>query len=169
VVVGGADEREQRRWIALLCALGVLDRARARDIRDRPRRRIGCPARLPRRRPTPTRCAHRWLGCLARARLGGLWSYRARDRPGRSLVLQVAPSVWTAYRTDRPTGISPGTWRLIFAELLCWGVYGLHRSDPRLTVLGWTGVTASVLMLARARGLAQRRPVAPSTTPGSTP
>ncbi len=68
-----------------------------------------------------------------------------------SFVLQVAPSVWTAYRTDRPTGISPGTWLLILAELLCWGVYGMHKSDPRLTVLGWTGVAASVLMLAPAR------------------
>jgi len=68
-----------------------------------------------------------------------------------SFVLQVAPSVWTAYRTDRPTGISSGTWQLIFAELLCWGVYGVHKSDPRLTVLGWTGVAASALMIARAR------------------
>jgi hypothetical protein len=68
-----------------------------------------------------------------------------------SFVLQVAPSVWTAYRTRRPTGISRGTWLLIFAELFCWGVYGVHESDPRLTVLGWTGVFASILMLIRAR------------------
>ena len=54
-----------------------------------------------------------------------------------SFVLQVAPSIWTAYRTDVPTGISPGTWLLVLAELLCWGAYGLHKSDPRLTVLGW--------------------------------
>lgn len=67
-----------------------------------------------------------------------------------SFVLQVSPSVWTAYRTQRPTGISRGTWLLILAELLCWGVYGLHKSDPRLAVLGWTGVAASVLMLIRA-------------------
>jgi uncharacterized protein with PQ loop repeat len=68
-----------------------------------------------------------------------------------SFVLQVAPSVWTAYRTSQPTGISPATWLLILAELLCWGVYGMHKSDPRLTVLGWTGVAASLLMLARSR------------------
>ena len=65
-------------------------------------------------------------------------------------MLQVAPAVWTAYRTDRPTGISRGTWLLILAELLCWGLYGLHESDPRLIVLGWTGVAAGLLMLARA-------------------
>ncbi len=67
-----------------------------------------------------------------------------------SFVLQVAPSVWTAYRTRDPSGISRGTWLLVLAELLCWGIFGLHVSDPRLTVLGWTGVAASLLMLARA-------------------
>lgn len=73
-----------------------------------------------------------------------------------SFVLQVAPSVWTAYRTDRPTGISRETWLLVLAELLCWGIYGLHRADPRLVVLGWTGVAASLLMLARAQYAATR-------------
>jgi uncharacterized protein with PQ loop repeat len=74
-----------------------------------------------------------------------------------SFVLQVAPSVWTAYRTRRPTGISRGTWLLILAELFCWGVYGVHESDPQLTVLGCTGVVASVLMLARAWSSGRRR------------
>ena len=66
-----------------------------------------------------------------------------------SFVLQVAPSVWAAYRTSRPTGISRGTWLLILGELFCWGVFGWHIADPRLTVLGWTGVVASLLVLAR--------------------
>jgi uncharacterized protein with PQ loop repeat len=80
-----------------------------------------------------------------------------------SFILQVTPSVWTAYRTHRPTGISAGTWLLILAELLCWGVFGLYESDPRLTVLGGTGVTASILMLARvwfvSAGRAERESV----------
>jgi len=66
-----------------------------------------------------------------------------------SFVLQVAPSIWTAYRTERPTGISPGTWLLILAELACWLLYGLREGDPRLIALGVTGVSASMLMLAR--------------------
>jgi hypothetical protein len=66
-----------------------------------------------------------------------------------AFVLQVAPSLWTAYRTDRPTGVAYGTWLLILGELCCWLAFGLYRSDPRLTVLGVAGVTASVLMLAR--------------------
>ena len=68
-----------------------------------------------------------------------------------AFVLQVTPSVWTAYRTTRPTGISLGTWLLIFGELSCWATFGLHKSDPRLIVLGFTGVAASLLMLARIR------------------
>jgi uncharacterized protein with PQ loop repeat len=90
------------------------------------------------------------------------WAAAGRTGLGTALtasfVLQVTPSVWTAYRTRRPTGISRATWLLILAELLCWGVYGLHKSDPRLTVLGWTGVTASLLILARAQCATAERP-----------
>ena len=67
-----------------------------------------------------------------------------------AFLLQVTPSIWTAYRADNTTGIATGTWLLIFGELLCWGVFGLYASDPRLIVLGATGVTASLLVLARA-------------------
>jgi uncharacterized protein with PQ loop repeat len=67
-----------------------------------------------------------------------------------SFILQATPSVWTAYRTRHPTGISTGTWMLVFGELSCWTAYGIRKSDPRLIVLGITGITASVLMLYRA-------------------
>jgi uncharacterized protein with PQ loop repeat len=66
-----------------------------------------------------------------------------------AFLLQVTPSVWTAYRADDTTGIAAGTWLLIFGELLCWGVFGIYESDPRLIVLGATGVAASLLVLAR--------------------
>jgi uncharacterized protein with PQ loop repeat len=66
-----------------------------------------------------------------------------------AFVIQVSPSIWTAYRTRHPTGISRGTWMLVLGELSCWATFGLHRSDPRLIVLGFTGITASMLMLAR--------------------
>ena len=66
-----------------------------------------------------------------------------------SFLVQVVPSVWAAYRVGEPTGIARGTWLLILAELACWGIYGLHASDPRLTVLGWSGVVASLLILVR--------------------
>jgi hypothetical protein len=51
----------------------------------------------------------------------------------------------------RPSGISAGTWLLILGELSCWTIFGLHELDPRLITLGLTGVTASILMLARLR------------------
>ena len=66
-----------------------------------------------------------------------------------AFVLQVTPSIWTAYRADRPTGIAQGTWMLILGELACWTIFGLHKSDPRLMTLGLTGLTASTLMLSR--------------------
>ena len=68
-----------------------------------------------------------------------------------AFILQVTPSIWIAYRTDHPTGVSRGTWLLILGELSCWTIFGLHASDPRLLTLGLTGVTASALMLHRIR------------------
>ena len=72
-----------------------------------------------------------------------------------AFALQVTPSVWTVYRSRNTVGVSRGTWLLIFGELLCWGVFGIHEADPRLIVLGATGVVASLLVLAR---VSWRRP-----------
>jgi uncharacterized protein with PQ loop repeat len=66
-------------------------------------------------------------------------------------IVQVTPSLWTAYRTACPTGISQGTWALVFGELSCWFAFGLWKTDGRLITLGATGVLASLLMLSRAR------------------
>ena len=89
-----------------------------------------------------------------------------------AFVLQVTPSIWTAYQTAHPTGISRGTWLLILGELSCWATFGLHKSDPRLIVLGFTGVAASLLMLARirrttsiGRSTAPQRPSDPDCLP----
>jgi uncharacterized protein with PQ loop repeat len=74
-----------------------------------------------------------------------------------SFILQTAPSVWKAYRSESVSGISAGTWLLIFGELLCWGIYGTYELDPRLIVLGWTGVAASLLILIRVAAQARSR------------
>jgi len=77
-----------------------------------------------------------------------------------AFALQVTPSVWMVYRSKDTAGVSRGTWLLIFGELLCWGVFGIHEADPRLIVLGATGVVASLLVLARVSWLrASRVPV----------
>jgi uncharacterized protein with PQ loop repeat len=75
-----------------------------------------------------------------------------------AFVLQVTPSLWTAYRSAHPTGVAAGTWRLILGELSCWTIFGVHQSDPRLITLGVTGVTASVVMLARIRRTRRHEP-----------
>jgi uncharacterized protein with PQ loop repeat len=68
-----------------------------------------------------------------------------------AFLVQVTPSIWTAYRTALPTGISAGTWLLILGELSCWLAFGWQNHDPRLITLGASGITASTLMLARIR------------------
>jgi hypothetical protein len=104
-------------------------------------------------------------------------------RPLRPAMLYRAPLPRTKLEASVPDGLVTGVldvdghqvgvdrWRgtvghnwgaeLIFGELLCWGVFGIYRADPRLIVLGATGVTASLLVLARAA-----RPRTGSTTHG---
>ena len=76
-----------------------------------------------------------------------------------AFILQVTPSLWTAYRTAHLTGVAAGTWLLILGELSCWTIFGLHQSDPRLLTLGVTGVTTSALMLARIRRTRRTQPL----------
>jgi len=108
--------------------------------------------------------------------LSGAWAmmlvgaYLVLGRTGLGALLtaafavQVTPSIWTAYRTERPTGISSGTWLLILGELCCWLTFGLYKSDPRLIALGLTGVTACALMLGRIHRTSrrERRAAAPA-------
>jgi uncharacterized protein with PQ loop repeat len=99
--------------------------------------------------------------CSWAAMLAGAYAFAGRAGLGTLLtaafILQVTPSVWTAYRTARPTGISAGTWLLILGELTCWLIFGLHESDPRLITLGSCGVIVSALMLARIRWTSRSR------------
>src|SRR5215475_210029 len=89
-----------------------------------------------------------WLVLLVLA-----WAVRGDAGLGALLtagfVVQVTPTLWTAYRVAHPTGVSAGTWLLIFAELACWLMFGVRESDPRLISLGAAGVLASALILAR--------------------
>ena len=81
-----------------------------------------------------------------------------------AFILQVTPSLWTAHRTAQLTGVAAGTWLLILGELACWTIFGLHQSDPRLLTLGITGVTASLLMLARIRRTRRTQPLTSADT-----
>ena len=115
--------------------------------------------RLRRARPLQSVLIGTWAATLITA-------YAVAGRTGlgtlltAAFILQATPSVWTAYRTVRPTGVSPGTWLLILGELTCWLTFGLDKSDPRLITLGTTGVIISVLMLARIHWAGRREPPA---------
>lgn len=162
MAVGGPHEREQRGLALVFHALPLLVRARAFDLRDgarrRPRRAIHAA------RPRTALFAHTrgfWATVIvASLVLGG------RTALGTLLtgafVLQVTPSIWTAYRVEQPTGVARGTWLLVLGELTCWLTFGVHRSDPRLIALGASGVTAAALMLARIE-VARRRGMPPVT------
>ncbi len=124
-------------------------------------------ARRGQAKPGPAVLISTWVALLAAG-------YAVAGRSGlgtlltAAFILQVTPSIWTAYRTERPTGISRGTWVLILGELACWLTFGIRRSDVRLVILGITGVTASALMLVRinARAAASGQPSMRATPAG---
>jgi uncharacterized protein with PQ loop repeat len=68
---------------------------------------------------------------------------------GVSFGVQAMPSVWTAFRTWAPRGISSGTWQLILIEGLLWLVYGAGHGDRAIVVFGILSSIASALMLGR--------------------
>jgi len=65
-------------------------------------------------------------------------------------LAQLGPSLWSAYRTAHPTGISAGTWMLATGELVCWALFGVYQGDPRITTLGSVGATGGALVCVRA-------------------
>ena len=68
---------------------------------------------------------------------------------GLSYGVMLTPSVWTAFRTADPSGISPGTWRIGIAEAFLWGYYGWFHADVGILTFSVVGLVGSVLILAR--------------------
>lgn len=68
---------------------------------------------------------------------------------GLSFGVMMIPSLWTAYRTPDPSGISVGTWWLGVAEAGLWGFYGWHHADAGIITFAVTALLASAGMLAR--------------------
>ena len=66
-----------------------------------------------------------------------------------SFGVMLAPSLWTAYRTPDPSGVSPGTWWLGFTEGFLWGIYGWHHADAGILSFAIIAVVGSLLMVAR--------------------
>jgi uncharacterized protein with PQ loop repeat len=68
---------------------------------------------------------------------------------GISYGVVLAPSIWAAYRTSIPSGISALTWWIGFVEALLWGYYGWFHSDRGSLTFTVVGVTGCGLMLLR--------------------
>jgi uncharacterized protein with PQ loop repeat len=89
-----------------------------------------------------------WALLLGGVTLTGGWSALGAVL-GVSYAVQVAPSLWTAWRTYAPTGIAPGTWVLFLVQVLLWGYYGAEEHDWAIKGFAVTGIVSSTLMLLR--------------------
>ncbi len=102
-------------------------------------------------------------GVRPRIEAGGLWlaifvvSYLAADLAGVGTVLafafivQVAPSIWTAYRSTDLLGASIVTWRLTLAEGVLRFAYGAAMGDAAVLTFGLIAAIAATLMILRIR------------------
>jgi len=89
-----------------------------------------------------------WGALLAMVAVGGGLDHLGVAL-GISIGVQLSPSVWSAYRSPDPTGVSPGTWWIGLAEALLWGYYGLFNRDAGIITFGVVASAASFLMLLR--------------------
>ncbi len=110
-----------------------------------------------------------WALALAAAGLVGGWQGLGLVL-GVSFGVQATPSIWTAFNTRAPRGISSGTWQLILIEGVLWGVYGVGYSDRAVVLYGILSTIASALMLGRYYGTRHRwlDPTRPPSVPSST-
>jgi len=97
-----------------------------------------------------------WLGVFVLA-------YVVADLAGVGTVLafafivQVAPSIWTAYRSTDLLGASIVTWRLTLAEGILWFIYGWAKGDAAVMMFGLFAAIAGMLMISRIRNYAANR------------
>jgi uncharacterized protein with PQ loop repeat len=74
-----------------------------------------------------------------------------------AFLIQVAPSIWTAYQSEDLRGASLGTWLLTCTEGALWGFYGLVKGDLAVLAFGLFAVFASLLMILRIRWWGRQR------------
>ncbi|MGF1667749.1 MAG: PQ-loop domain-containing transporter [Acidimicrobiia bacterium] len=93
------------------------------------------------------------MGALWAVALGSTGAFAGVDAMGvvlaSSYVVQFTPPVLAAWRSDRPSGVSAGTWRLIVVESALWGTYGWWNSDRPIVMYAVAGVVGGGLILAR--------------------
>jgi uncharacterized protein with PQ loop repeat len=120
--------------------------------------------RLGVRTGTPISLGIGWICTLAAVGAVGGWTGLG-TLLGFSYAVQVAPGIWTAYRTHRPAGISPGTWWILLIEGLLWGYYGWWNADTPLMIFAVVATLASIAMLGRYGATRHRLPAEELTAP----
>jgi len=107
----------------------------------------------------PIAGAAAWAVALVGARLSG--------GPAAIAVLlsvtyavQMAPAVWTVWRTWCPSGVSPGAWSVRLVQSALWAGYGQLRENRPLLILGVIGSLASTAVLVRLVVTRYRRALA---------
>lgn len=98
----------------------------------------------------PALIASAWAAALVGAfALGGV------DALGGLLAIafaiQVVPSLWVAWTSERRDGISRTTWYLVAGEVVCWGTVGVLEARVPLIVLGVIGIVASAAMVTLSK------------------
>jgi uncharacterized protein with PQ loop repeat len=99
-----------------------------------------------------------WAAGLATIGLVGGWAAVGISL-GLAYTLQVAPCVWSAYRSAAPSGIAPTMWLAMAGEAVLWMAYGALHDDHAFVLLGAVELAAALAMLARvARWLVTEDP-----------
>lgn len=80
---------------------------------------------------------------------------------GGSYAVQIAPLLWSAFRTADPSGIAPLTWVAALVEFALWWWYGLVTDDRAIVVMALIGLATSAALVARAH-VAHHRLTAPA-------
>ncbi len=89
-----------------------------------------------------------------------------------AFVIQVTPSLWTAYREPNPVGSSITTWYLGMTDGVLWAAYGTLEHDGPVALYGLIALTSGVLMVTRLKYTARdrnstRRPRCETSAPRS--
>ncbi len=68
---------------------------------------------------------------------------------GAAYAVQFAPAAVSAIRAAAPTGVSPTTWTMAWAEAVIWFGYGIHIGDAALVIGGIGGAAMATVIVAR--------------------
>lgn len=83
-----------------------------------------------------------------------------------TVVVCCGPSVWSAFSTRRPIGLSRWTWWLALADATTWGCYGLAIGDRALQMYGVVLLVTAGAVLLRMRVAGARQPAVAGWVPG---